>query len=183
MKGLVDGNGVSLLGKWLPSVNASNKQTVSMAKKIAKAFGMSESLYRKAVAALRAHIRIIENNLREKDYSFDYEKLPSRAMFKYKKAFIRNDGERYNAFLSRVVSGEAKLHADNVCPYELVEPYLETNWYWSNKSFLKDITPEEKETLNATWEAMPDFGGMKMRWQSSIHQDLCTVMGNRFRLQ
>ena len=46
MKGLVDGNGVSLLGKWLPSVNASNKQTVSMAKKIAKAFGMSESLYR-----------------------------------------------------------------------------------------------------------------------------------------
>ena len=159
MKGLVDGNGVSLLGKWLPSVNASNKQTVSMAKKIAKAFGMSESLYRKAVAALRAHIRIVENNLREKDYSFDYEKLPSRAMFKYKKAFIRNDGERYNAFLSRVVSGEAKLHADNVCPYELVEPYLETNWYWSNKSFLKDITPEEKETLNATWEAMHDFGG------------------------
>lgn len=105
------------------------------------------------------HIRIVENNLREKDYSFDYEKLPSRAMFKYKKAFIRNDGERYNAFLSRVVSGEVKLHADNVCPYELVEPYLETNWYWSNKSFFKDITPEEKETLNATWEAMPDFGG------------------------
>lgn len=76
-----------------------------------------------------------------------------------KRHLFEIDGERYNAFLSRVVSGEAKLHADNVCPYELVEPYLETNWYWSNKSFLKDITPEEKETLNATWKAMPDFGG------------------------
>lgn len=159
MAGLVNGNEVSLLGKWLPSVNASNHQTVFMAKKIAKAFGMSEAAYRKAVVSLRDHIRIVENHLREKDYSFDYEKLPSRAMFKYKKAFMRNDGERYHAFLSRVRSGEAKLHADNVCPYELVEPYLTTNWYWGIKSFLKDITPEEKEALNATWEAMPDFGG------------------------
>lgn len=101
MAGLVNGNEVSLLGKWLPSVNASNHQTVFMAKKIAKAFGMSEAAYRKAVVSLRAYIRIVENHLREKDYRFDYEKLPSRAMFKYKKAFMRNDGERYHAFLSQ----------------------------------------------------------------------------------
>ena len=156
---LESGENVSLLAKWLPSVNASNMQTVHYAKKIAKAFGMNDAEYRKALAKLRGQIRIIENNLREKDYSFDYAKQPSRAMFKYRKAFARNDGERYSAFLSRVSSGEAKMHADNVAPYELVEPYLTTNWYRNQESFMRDITPAEKAALNATWESMPDFGG------------------------
>ena len=71
----LDGSGdVSLLGKWLPSVNASNQETVMMAKLIAKAFGLSDRDYRKALTKLRARIRIIENNLREKDYTFDYSK-------------------------------------------------------------------------------------------------------------
>ena len=156
---LESGESVSLLAKWLPSVNTSNTQTVHYAKKIARAFGMNDSEYRKALAKLRAQIRIIENNLREKDYSFDYSNQPSRAMFKYRKAFIRNDMERYSAFLSRVSSGEATLHADNVMPYELVEPYLTTNWYWDQESFMRDITPVEEAALNATWESMPDFGG------------------------
>ena len=149
---------VSLLGKWLPSVNATSAETKRCAKKIAHAFGMSDAEYRRALVALRARIRIIENNLREKEYTFDYEKQPSRAMFKYKKAFIRNDGERYRAFIGAVAAGEATLHADNVAPYELVEPYLTNDWYGENKSFMKVITPDEKEVLNATWASIPDFG-------------------------
>ena len=149
---------VSLLAKWLPSVNASNAETVKNAKKLARAFGLKDAEYRKIVTALRAKIRIIENNLREKDYSFDYSKQPSRAMFKYRKAFMRNDGERYEEFLNRVTTGEATLHADNVMPYELVEPYLTGGW-GTGKSFMKNITPEERKTLNATWDSMPDFGG------------------------
>ncbi len=149
---------VSLLAKWLPSVNASNQQTIRKAKKIAKAFGMTDAVYRKAITALRARIHIIENNLRQKDYSFDYEKQPSRAMFKYRKAFLRNDRERYSEFLTKVSSGEAKLHTDNISPYELVEPYLITDWDWNSSSFMRDISPEEKAALNATWNALPDFG-------------------------
>lgn len=148
---------VSLLAKWLPSVNASNKQTILYGKRIAKALGMKDADYRKALTALRARIRIIENNLRKKDYTFDYEKQPSRALFKYRKAFARNDGERYFAFLTKVQSGEAKLHADNVSPYELVEPYL-TSDLCSGKSFMREISEKEKETLNATWASLPDFG-------------------------
>ncbi|MBQ3373697.1 MAG: DUF2828 family protein, partial [Oscillospiraceae bacterium] len=80
---------VSLLGKWLPSVNASSVETVSMAKQIARAFGLSDRDYRKALVTLRTQIRILENNLRERDYTFDYAKQPSKAMFKYRRAFIR----------------------------------------------------------------------------------------------
>lgn len=75
---------------------------------------MSDAEYRKTLVELRKKIRIIENHLREKDYSFDYAKQPSKAMFKYRKAFLRNDGERYHAFLEAVSSGEKQLHADRI---------------------------------------------------------------------
>ncbi|MBQ9882305.1 MAG: DUF2828 family protein [Synergistes sp.] len=160
MKAMKEGNPVSLLGKWLPSVNASSAGTKEMGRKLAKALGMTEAGYRKALSALRAEIHIIENNLREKDYSFDYEKQPSRALFKYKKAFARNDGERYSAFINAAVSGETVLHADNVAPYELVAPYLCDYWAFNNRgSYMREITPSEKAVLNATWAALPDFGG------------------------
>ncbi len=159
MKAMAADEPVSLLGKWLPSVNTSNRQAVAHAKRIARVLNLTDAEYRKALTALRARIRIIENYLREKDYTFDYAKQPSRAMFKYKKAFIRNDGERYSQFLSAVQKGEAKLHADTMMPYELVAPYLTYGWSNGNRSFMRDITPEEKETLNATWASLPDFGG------------------------
>ena len=155
MKALEVGEPVSLLGKWLPSVNTSSKEAVAAAKKVVRAFGIREAEYRKALSALRSKIRILENNLREKDYTFDYEKQPSRALFKYRKAFDRNDGMRYQSFLKRVSEGKAVLHADNVAPYELVEPFLTRNF----NCFMRGLTPEEKQSLNATWESLPDFGG------------------------
>ena len=158
MKALAAGDGVSLLAKWLPSVNASNVETVAMAKKIARSMKMSDRDYRKAVTALRARIRIIENNLREKDYTFDYSKQPSKAMFKYRAAFMRNDGERYGEFINKVTKGEAKLNARTLMPYELVDPFLSDGWR-SGRSFMRDISDEEKRVLNATWASMPDFGG------------------------
>ena len=158
MEAMNNGGEVSLLGKWLPSVNASNADTVKSAKKIARFLKMDDKTYRKMLSQLRAHIRIIENNLREKDYTFDYEKQPSKAMYKYRSAFARNDTERYNSFLNKVSSGEAKLNASTLAPYELVEPYLTPHWYNGHHSFMKQITEEEKKTLNATWEALPDFG-------------------------
>lgn len=141
---LEDGGDISLLGKWLPSVNASNQETVVMAKMIAKSFGLSDRDYRKALTGLRARIRIIENNLREKDYTFDYSKQPSKAMFKYRKAFLRNDGERYAAFMDRVDRGEAKLHTGTLMPYELVERAY-------------DCSEEERRSLDVTWRMLEDF--------------------------
>lgn len=144
---LKNGGEVSLLAKWLPSVNASSAETVLYAKKIARHFGMSDASYRKALVALRAHIRIIENNLREKDYSFDYSKQPSGAMYKYRKAFIRNDAERYGEFINRVSAGEATLHASTLMPYEIITPFFRSN-----------VSDEERKAINATWISQEDFG-------------------------
>ena len=144
---LKNGGEVSLLAKWLPSVNASSAETVLCAKKIARHFGMNDASYRKALVALRAHIRIIVNNLREKDYSFDYAKQPSKAMYKYRKAFIRNDGERYSQFLDKVTTGEAKLHASTLMPYEIITPF-----------FRRNVSDEERKAINTTWISQEDLG-------------------------
>ena len=158
MAAMEKGQSISLLAKWLPSINTSSKAAVKDAVKIARALGISNAAYRKSLSSLRAQIKILENNLREKDYTFEYAKQPSRAMFKYKKAFIRNDGNRYQDYLTKVTKGQAVLYAANVSPYELIEPYLDWG-RWYSGSYLKYISVEEEQALNATWESLPDFGG------------------------
>ena len=142
---------VSLLGKWLPSVNTSSSETRKKALRVAEYLRMGPAAYRRALTVLRSKIKILENNLRTRDYTFDYSEQPSRAMFKYKKAFIRNDGERYRAYLGKVSRGDAILHADNVSPYELIGPYL-------NNLYSNSLSNEEKQSLNVTWNSLPDYG-------------------------
>ncbi len=141
-----NGKEVSLLAKWLPSVNASNGETKRLAKKVARFLGLDDAAYRKILVRLRAYIRIIENNLREKDYTFDYEKQPSKALFKYRNAFIRNDEERYSAFLYKVRTGRVKLNTNVLTPYEIIAPF-----------FKRDVSDEERISINDTWNALEDY--------------------------
>ena len=149
-KDLASREGVSLLAKWLPSVNASNTETVRMGKKIAHALGMTDAEYRRTMVKLRARIRIIENNLREKDYTFDYAAQPSKAMFKYRAAFIRNDGERYGIFMEQVEKGEKTLHTGALAPYEIIAPCVRL---WDEP----ELSAEERKAMDVTWNALEDF--------------------------
>ena len=147
-----DGN-VSLLAKWLPSINASNGETVRNAAKIAKAIGMSNAEYRKALSALRARIRIVENNLRERDYTFDYEKLPSKALYKYRQAFQNNDGGRYEAFLKKAEADPKKMHTGTLTPYDVIAPVI------GRARRNEAIGEEERHSMDITWRALADFAG------------------------
>lgn len=136
----------SLLAKWLPSVNASSKETRNKGRRMAALLGMTEPAYRKTLSALRAYTDILENRLRERDYTFDYEVQPSCAMFKYRRAFIRNDNERYVDYLNRVHCGEANLNAGRLFPYDIVRAALTGN-----------ISEEERKSLDAAWKSLPDL--------------------------
>jgi hypothetical protein len=153
IEALANDKAVSLLGKWLPSVNAHNADTVRFGKMIAKSLKMSEADYRKTLSALRARIAIIENNLRNRDYTFDYGKQPSKAMMKYRKAFLRNDGERYIDFLSKVERGETKINAKTLYPYEIIRPVIDSLCKRGSR-----LTADERRSLDITWRSQPDFG-------------------------
>lgn len=144
------GKKVSLLAKWMPSVNTSSEKTRNMGRRLAALLGMSEPEYRRTLSALRRYTDIIENRLRERDYTFKYEGQSSCAMFKYRKAFVRNDGERYYEFIKMVHSGEAKLHADRLFPYDIVRAAIDGK-----------ISPEEKLSLDAAWKSLPDLSAAK----------------------
>ncbi|MDR1920826.1 MAG: DUF2828 family protein [Candidatus Adiutrix sp.] len=144
---MAGGGPVSLLAKWLPSVNASNKETVRRAKIVARALGLNEAEYRKKLSRLREYLRILENSLRRRDYSFDYEKQPSKALFKYRKAFLRRDGERYRAFLERVAAGEATLKVGALTPYDIIAPFFSPT----------QVSEEDRQAIDATWKAQEDF--------------------------
>ena len=147
------GNTVSLLAKWLPSVNTGNKDSVKTAKKLAKAMGFSDAEYRKVLVSLRAEIKLMENYLREKDYSFSYEKQPSKALYKYRQAFFRNDQDRYCAFLERAESNPAVMNTGTLTPYDVIRPIMH------RAEAEIEISEEERRSMDITWKALPDYTG------------------------
>lgn len=135
---------ISLLAKWLPSINASNKTTISNAKIISKLLAMKYENYRKTLSSLRKYINIIENPLREKNYTFEYEKQPSKALFKYRRAFIRNDNERYLDFISKAKNGEVVLKTNSLYPYDVIRS-------------CRNSDESERAVLDATWNSFSDY--------------------------
>lgn len=149
-KDIASDTGVSLLAKWLPSVNASNKETVRTARRLARLLGMSEMQYRKTVVALRKKIDIVENRLRVQDYTFDYSKLPALAMLKYCGAFYENDYDRYCEYIDNVKNGKAKMHTGVLTPYDVIAPCF------NRRS--DGLSAEERNAMDVTWNALEDFG-------------------------
>ena len=150
---MANGASVSLLAKWLPSVNAHAAETVMNAKRIARALGMSDAKYRKTLSALRSHMEIVENRLRERKYDFAYEKQPSKALYKYRQAFFRNDGERYRAFLNLATSHPSVMHAGTLTPYDVIAPVITK--CMAHQAFSED----ERQAIDVTWNALPNFVG------------------------
>ena len=147
-RALETGAPVSLLAKWLPSVNASSARTVLEARRIARFLGLEDRSYRKLLTALRARLQLLENSLRTGDFGFDYEKQPSQALLRYRQAFLRRDHDRYTAWLAQVQSGRAKMNTGTLAPYEIIRPLYKGS-----------PSPEECAALDAAWNAQEDFTG------------------------
>jgi hypothetical protein len=148
-EGAIENKKISLLAKWMPSINTSSKQKVALAYKFAKALGVSAKEYRKALSALREKIGVLEQKLSAGKFGdINYEAVPSKASLIYRKAFNKRDGERYRAYLGAVEKGEKKINASVVYPYEIIRP-IETVY--------GNIDPTEARTLDAQWKNQPDW--------------------------
>ncbi len=147
IKSMENSGQISLLAKWLPSVNTSSAAARANARTLAKRLGHTEKHYRQTLSKLRKYSDILENRLRERDYTFDYDKQPSCAMLKYRQAFLRNDSERYTSYLNAVNSGEAKLNAGTLFPYDIIRACLGG-----------EISEQEKLSLDTTWRNLPAYG-------------------------
>lgn len=139
---------ISLMAKWLPSVNTSSRKTVAAGRMLAAELGYKESRYRKILSALRKHIDVLEIKMSKGDWDqIDYEKVPSRANLIYSKAFLRNDETRRRDFLTRLTSGEAKINAGTLYPHDIVHRYLGGNTC---------VYGNMEQTLEGLWNALPN---------------------------
>ena len=146
--------GVSLLAKWLPSINASNTERNGLGKKIARRLGLKERDYRKRLAALRARIKVVERQMSANAWdAIDYNGVPSKANIIYRNAFLKHDATRRMAYLDALKSGDAsvKIHSDVAFPYEIAHGYMsDLGWYSRH-------VRAEDNTLEAMWKALPDY--------------------------
>lgn len=135
---------ISLLAKWLPT--SHSKKTSGMTRIIRTLMGMREEEYRKKISALRTALDIVEKKLVAKDYKdIDYEKVPSLANLKYTSAFLRNDNERYSAYLEGVMNGSKKMNAEVLNPFDIV------------RRMMSAADPSVIDSCEAMWKSLPDF--------------------------
>ena len=153
---------VSIMAKWLPSVNTSSKKTRLIAKKLVKALGVTEKLYRKTLSKLRKRINILETYLTNKDYTFDYSAVPSNANMKYRKCFLEKDGERYKAHVDAVTKAldccctnpTVKDNVKTLYPYEIVSKFMgKCCWGWNSPNLDKT----EKQRYENMWKQLPNY--------------------------
>ena len=142
---------VSLLAKWLPSVNASNKAGNMMGKKIAKRLGLKEAHYRKALASLRRRIDVVEVKMSANQWSeIDYNGVPSKANILYRNAFMRHDSYRRSEYLEALARADenVKINSSVSFPYDIVHAYGDS---------YNDLLYDYDATLEAMWKSLPDY--------------------------
>ena len=155
MKDMQEGKSISLLSKWLPSINASEKRK-EQAKKIIAYLNLEcnntgkeikEKDYRKALSVMRQYLDVVEKKMCANEWDkIKYENVPSRANLNYNNAFLRHDEERRREFLGQVEKGEKKIHASKLYPHDIVHSYC-GNAY-------RGIRPLDT-TLEQLWKALP----------------------------
>lgn len=147
---------VSLCAKWVPSERSSlNKRLNGVYDRLVEAMefegGVSNQTrkhFRTAyLTPIRQYINIVERMMCGKQWEhIDYQKVPSVAMNRLRKAFKRNDPERFQSFLDDVSSGKKTIKASQLFPHEMVRHY------YKNRAFDQVIDEQWKAYVEKTSE-------------------------------
>jgi hypothetical protein len=139
----------ALAAKWLPRESGSNRK---FARQIAKHVAMTPKQYRKFCTA---KTKVIETQMCENKWEeINYAHVPSQCFRKSKKAFERNDQERFNVFLSAVESGEESINTGAVYPHEVILETMNQNFNgWGGIT----NTPIHNRPEEAQWSQLPNF--------------------------
>jgi len=157
---------VSLLGKWLKSVNTSSSESRRLGKMTARALGFTDKIYRQILSKLRRYIDVVETKMSAGEWeTISYNQVPSNAMKNYRNAFMKHDEKGFNAFMNKVEkgfnafmnkveNGETEIKATTLYPYEILEKANLSSSFSLSDSILR-IT--EDRVLEAQWKALPNY--------------------------
>ena len=144
LKNLNEDKAISLLAKWIKTADSSSEKTRKLGILTAQKLGYPVYNFKRIVRSMRRKIKVVEGLMSTGRWEeIQYSEVPSRAMMIYRKAFMRHDGERFSTFINKAVTGEVKINASTLFPYDIVEKYL----YHDEKS----------KVLEAQWKALPNY--------------------------
>lgn len=142
---------ISLLAKWMPSINAS-KKTRLRAIDLIKYLGMNNCSYRKMLSKLREYIDVLERKTCSNKWGeIDYNKVCSNANLRYSDSFMKHDTERRKEYLESLLkpNSASKMNASVLYPYEI--------WH----KYCKDIYEthiNKDDALENMWNNLKDMG-------------------------
>ena len=141
----------TLAAKWMPRKDR-------IFEEVRRHLGVPPKTLRKLLVETT---NVVETQMCNREWDqIEYSKLPSRAQLLYRKAFARNDGERYEEYLSALEKGEAKVNSSVLYPYEIV----------ANSS---------GQLREAQWKGLPDYVGEgSFLPMIDVSASMCVAAGN-----
>lgn len=137
-----------LCAKWMPRQGP-------VAVELRNFLGFSPKYYRKRLVELT---KVVEQDMCANRWTeINYSHVPSLAASRYQKAFRKHDPEGYEAFKEKLVSGEAKVNASAVYPYDVIKAYNNSG---------------DPTVIQAQWDALPNYCG------NELVLPLCDVSGS-----
>jgi hypothetical protein len=131
-RALRSGNG--LAAKWMPRKGP-------IAKELRAYMNETPRGYRKLLVGLT---NVVETQMCANEWtSIKYGNVPSLAAARYQNAFNKHDEIGYAAYKEALKSGDAKINASAVYPYDVI----------------KSVHRGDKEVALAQWESLPNFLG------------------------
>lgn len=156
----------SLLAKWMKSENTSSAESRYLGNLTRKSLNMSHKQYRKTLSVLRTRINVLEKLMSERRWDeIEFDKIPSKAGFKYRNAFARHDVERMKSdkavmsYEDFAKSADTKVNAKVLYPYECVAEARKimgwNSWYCSRNA--ASLTDTNRLMVNKYWDNLADY--------------------------
>lgn len=124
--------GDGLCAKWMPRQGAE-------AGKIRSYMKLTPKQYRKLLVGLS---NTVEQKMCAQDWTgIVYPHVPSVAAARYQKAFLKHDPSGYAEYKAKLVSGEAKINASAVYPYDVI----------------RSLNNGDATVATEQWKALPNY--------------------------
>lgn len=164
-KTVAAGGHPSLLAKWMPSINASSKETRKLALRFCRNLDLQIPKYRRLLSYLRKAIGIVESKMSAGEWTdIDFNKVPSYAMKNYSDAFFKHDPDRWTEYLQILMSGKSTIHSGVLFPYDIIQGI---------------VSRHDPILLDAQWKGLPDYFNGVSRNVLALVDTSGSMLGNR----
>lgn len=146
--------GISLLAKWLPSVQSKKPEKRQLAHRLMKALKMDFKEYRKTLGMLRDKLNIIEKFMSQNEFQkIDQEALTSKQQLLLDPTLMKHIPGIRMAYLQDVNDGNAKMNTGVLTPHEVLYKYRSLNCH--KNSYQNRIT-KVSPAMETIWKQLPD---------------------------